>query len=210
MAGKAINIAGRRFGMLVAVSLCPSVLNKRTRWICRCDCGAEKDIVTQSLIRGVTTSCGCAIPNKTRDQHTTHGKSKSVDYSLWTTMLQRCSNKKHASYKDYGAKGISVCERWTKFENFASDMLPRPFEHASIERMDNNKGYSKENCEWIPLPDQALNKSTSRLLEINGEIKTVVEWSRQYGAEYGTVLSRLNHGYSPVDALTFAPWQRRN
>lgn len=152
---KFIDIAGHRFGRLVAVAV--HSRGRQTRWLCQCDCGNYKVIGKVPLQTGDTKSCGC-LQSQNRLKHGYAGRrSRSNVYDVWNQMIQRCENKKNKWYKCYGARGISVCARWHKFENFMVDMGPRP-DGYSIERVDNDGNYEPKNCVWIPFNEQQKNQ----------------------------------------------------
>lgn len=116
-------------------------------------------------------------------------------------MLQRCKNSKNTSFKHYGARGVTVCERWKSLENFAADMgLPKVGE--SLDRIDPNGHYEPGNCRWATIATQANNRRNNQLIEINGATKTLAEWCRLYKAPYDRVRLRVKLGYSPEKALT--------
>jgi hypothetical protein len=148
-----------------------------------------------------------------RKGRTTHGHAKtgkvSPEYKSWTMMLSRCNNIKSHNYKDYGGRGISVCDRWEKsFENFLEDMGDRQ-DGMSIDRVDNSLGYFKENCRWATRFEQHRNKRNNRLLEINGVTKCVSEWAEEVGLNNQTIHERLNRGWAPEDAV-FKKVRRRS
>lgn len=154
------DLSGQRFGMLIVLEKLPSRLRK-VMWRCQCDCGAEADVRGSHLISGWNKSCGC---NRIK-AITTHGLSRmrSTEYVIWQGMKQRCLNPKNAKYGSYGARGITVCERWLAFENFLADMGSRPA-GLTLERVNNDKGYGPDNCKWATLSEQARNRRTpSRL-----------------------------------------------
>jgi hypothetical protein len=135
---------GCRFGRLVVLELQGSD-HGRKLWLCQCDCGATKIVSSKLLMRGRTQSCGCLRS----DAHRKHGQSGSPTYETWSGMLRRCLNPKHKRYKDYGGRGITVCERWLSFQNFFDDMGERP-PGCDLHRKDNDKGYELGNCVWLP------------------------------------------------------------
>lgn len=127
-------------------------------WWCECDCGTIKSVSGRSLKRGSSKSCGCLQ----KEIVTTHGKSRSKIYKQYINMVQRCTNPNHKDYWRYGEKNILVCDSWLKsFESFYNDMGDRPFEDSSIERIDNSKGYSLENCKWATPEEQHYNMSSN-------------------------------------------------
>lgn len=128
----------------------------------------------------------------------------SPTYTVWHGMRQRVNNPKYALFKDYGGRGITVCERWSKFANFLADMGERP-EGMSLERIDNDQGYSPENCKWASRIEQANNKRNSVFVDYNGERMTTAQWARKLGYEVHTVAWRLRQGWSVRDAITIKP-----
>lgn len=126
----------------------------------------------------------------------------SKTYNCWTNMTQRCLNKNNPNYTDYGGKGISICERWLKFENFLADMGERPSIEHSIDRKNNSKGYEPENCRWATQIEQQNNKRSNRLLTFNGKVQTMAEWSRDTGIKYQIIQNRIHLGWTHEEALT--------
>lgn len=164
----------------------------------QCVCGVTKWVEERSVRRGLVTSCGsCA--NKT------HGGSKTPEYFVWRSMLARCQNKKHPAYKNYGGRGVSVCKDWLSFANFVADVGKQPFKGASIDRIDNNLGYSKENCKWSNATEQNRNRRTNRFVTVAGVTKTIVEWAQEVGLRHNTLSYRLSHGWKPEDAIKVKP-----
>lgn len=129
-----------------------------------------------------------------------HGKKRDPIYSVWSSMLARCLNKNCAAYKNYGGRGISVCDRWMKFENFYSDMGDPPA-GMSLDRTNNDLGYSPENCCWADRKSQNRNRRSVKLLTINGIEKPVFEWGDAAGLSRAAVRQRLLKGWSPEEAV---------
>ena len=172
--GKLKDISGYRFGMLTVVRRGPDdQKNHKATWQCKCNCGTFKDIRSNDLVRGRVTSCGCNA-NLTGSEANAfkHGWSGSRIYNVWIEMRARCSRPDNPSYEFYGGRGISFCPRWESFECFLSDM-GRPLPGQSLDRIDNDKGYCKENCKWAKKIDQANNRRTSRFVTIDGVKKSV-------------------------------------
>lgn len=185
------NIAGQRFGRLVAVLQATS-RNKNARWKCQCDCGRTTVVFRNSLMTGSTSSCGCLSTEVKRLRKTTHGQSKTATFGTWRAMIARCGNKNHRSYKNYGGRGIDVCERWRSFENFLSDMGHRPH-GMMIERKDNDGNYEPMNCVWATMIDQNSNTRKCVQVEIDGRtFKTIAQAARFYGLRPVTVRIRLS------------------
>lgn len=175
-----------------------------TRWLCRCDCGTERVVPGVTLRGDRTHSCGCLKSEQNVARSTKHGHSNtretSSTYYSWAAMLQRCGNKKHKDYPRYGGRGIRVCERWLKFVNFLADMGEKPVGHT-IERKDNDGDYEPGNCRWATSVAQANNKSNNRVLQYDGERRTLSQWARKLRISPSSLADRLKQG-SLSDALS--------
>ena len=175
---------GKRFGKLV-------VLEKSSRkqhFACRCDCGNISVIFRGNLTRGNSTSCGCT--RKTADGLS---GTNRAEYYCWSGMLKRCHNKNDKSYKDYGGRGISVCEEWrNSFEQFLVDMGKRPSSLHSIDRIQNDYGYNPSNCRWTTKDIQANNTRRNHYITYKNEILTIAQASDKYNVPRATLLNRIN------------------
>lgn len=134
-------------------------------WLCRCDCGNEKEIYLGNLKSGKSQSCGCLRIELQIELNTTHGMSDTLIYLSWKNMMHRCYDSNMNSYHNYGGRGIKVCERWHKFENFYLDMGDRPI-NKSLDRINNDGNYSPENCRWATSVQQAYNRRTNKLVGV--------------------------------------------
>ena len=195
-----------RYGRLLVLHEDPVV---KCKWICQCDCGVIKSIASSSLRHGCSKSCGCYNLDVLNKRLTTHGQSRTKTYQTWGRMLSRCRNKNIPRYKNYGGRGIKVCERWLSFENFLSDMGINP-EGMSLERIDNDGNYKPSNCKWATPSEQANNRRSNTYLIIMGISYTRAEASKQFNINYGTLKSRIRRGWEPHDAVFTPIMENRN
>ncbi|MGI9492123.1 MAG: hypothetical protein ACR2QF_06975 [Geminicoccaceae bacterium] len=188
-----IDITGQRFERWSALAK-SEIKNRHGLWLCECDCGTRKTVSLYKLIHGRSKSCGCLRDEIAKSQQTIHGLSESGTWNSWVSMKKRCKNTKHKSWKDYGGRGISFCDRWNSFELFLKDMGERPEGH-SIERIDVNGNYTPENCVWLINENQAQNKRNSKLIRYKTEVKCIGSWERQLGFKKGVLRQRLARGW---------------
>ena len=192
--------------------LCVTSKSDRPRhWNCLCDCGSVSVVRVDHLLAGRVLSCGCLSSERTAARNVLGAKHRLCNtpaYKSWQAMRTRCLNKNSDQYPDYGARGITVCERWNSFENFLEDMGPRP-DGTTIDRIENDKGYEKSNCQWSTMRDQENNKRSNVYLEFNGRSMTAAAWSRETGIGYQTLRKRMDAGWSPDRTLTELPPPRR-
>ena len=180
---------GDKFGLLNVISA--GALRGRNRyWLCLCECGNQKEICYSSLSSGRTKSCGCLNSKLASDRKFLHGKSKTPIYSVWTNMKARCLNSENSSFKNYGGRGIKICDSWMNFENFLNDM-GEPLEKLEIDRIDNDGDYRKDNCKWSTVKQQNENKRSNRRFMLNGESKTLSQLSEESGVNYFKLRARL-------------------
>lgn len=186
--------AGDVFGRLTVIrEVSPKVSGKQVQRCveCRCECGVVKEYRLYTLRSGKTKSCGCLAREVVGSGLKTHGLSHTVEYGIWHGMLRRCLNEKEDSYRNYGGRGIAVCDRWRSFESFYEDMGPRPSSKHSIDRINNDGNYEPGNCRWATQKEQARNTRVNYLVEHNGEVKCVADWAEQYGFKASVLYIRL-------------------
>src|SRR3990167_3288391 len=199
------DMTGQKFGSLKVIHRNTDLKykGKRAFWLCRCECGQTTTVDGSNLRVGNTTSCGCG---KNRFlQQTTHGMSKDRIYTIWMSMKARCSNPKSVAFKQYGGRGINVCERWKKFENFYLDMCERIIKTQTLERVNNDGNYEPGNVQWASPKEQANNTrkvsqairiKTSRGLLRPREIAIIA------GVSYNGILERIKNGETGDALLT--------
>lgn len=154
--------------------------SSRLMWNCTCSCGTEVEVWSVSLINGVTRSCGCLARELSSLNHSTHGQRHSPTYTTWRGMMDRCRNPNNPRSANYMARGIAVCNEWSKFEVFLHDMGERP-EGLTLERVDNDKGYNKTNCKWASSTEQARNTTRSVLVTWRGTTRNICDWATDMG-----------------------------
>ena len=182
-----------KFGRLTALNpnghdVSPS--RKHILWACICDCGKTVDVRLNALRSGGAKSCGCI--KKEGNSNRKHGMTKTPEYMTWARIKARCTNPKSQDFIDYGGRGIKMCESWlNSFENFFKDMGKRPDGMSSIDRIDVNGDYCKENCRWANDHTQSRNKRNNRNLEFNGLEMCITDWSRHLGINVSSLIQRL-------------------
>lgn len=172
------------------------------KWVCVCDCGNRGLISSARLRSGVTASCGClALELRTKHGHARkHGK-RTTTYRAWYAMIQRTTNPNTKQFNDYGGRGIVACEEWRDFANFLKDMGERP-SGLTLDRIDNDKGYSKENCRWATRHEQQLNRRCTRYLTVDGITKPLSVWAKERGLYTTLVRNRIVKGWPVGRALS--------
>lgn len=191
------------YGRLTVTSEAEVSKSGKARWVCSCSCGGATTTDTGSLNSGNTTSCGCARIDSLVGRVKKHGMCRTRTYGIWSGMLTRCTNKLDEAYSRYGGIGITVCNRWAEsFENFFADMGECP-SGLSIERIDNDLGYSPENCEWATYSQQAKNTRRTRLITSNGKTLCISDWAKEVGISEATIRCRIDRfNWSPTDAVS--------
>lgn len=193
------DLSGKRFGRLLVLREFESDTGI-IRWICRCDCGKEKDIAASSLGAGRSLSCGCLKNDVTSARMIIHGGVHTPEYQAWSSMRQRCLNPNNPQYCDYGGRGISICERWEVFETFLEDMGKRPA-GLSIERKNNDGNYEPSNCVWATRTKQNRNTRRAYMVTHLGQTKCLTEWVEVLGKNYEKIRGRIRIGWSFEEAI---------
>ena len=201
-----IDLTGQKFGRLRVLNRGDDYISssgdKYVRWVCECECGNIKNIFGTCLRNGTTKSCGCLKKDLDKHKFVTHGDSNAHLYYVWRGMRNRCTSKASRIYKYYGARGISVCEEWNKYDNFKKWALSNGYKQGlSIDRVDVNGNYEPSNCRWITQREQNLNRRNNRYIQYNGERKTLTEWVNECGIEEHVLRYRLNQGWNVEKAL---------
>lgn len=190
---KRIDITGQRFGRWTAVT--PGRPGPRSFWLCRCDCGTEREVATSNLNKELTKSCGCW----NLEQSTTHGHTGTPTHQTWSAMRSRC--RTHHRYAD---RGITVDPRWDSFENFLADMGERP-PGQTLERIDNDGPYGPSNCRWATRAEQGNNRENTVFITYRGRTQTVAQWAKEVGLSRGVLYNRIAiHGW-PVERAIETP-----
>lgn len=207
---KMIDLTGKKFDMLTVVERLENAKGGITRWKCRCDCGNYTIVRGGNLRNGAVKSCGCK--RHTPAYNRTHQMSHTRIYNIWGRMIQRCSNPNSKSYKNYGDKGIVVCNEWkNSFEKFRDWAFQNGYsENLTLERKDNNLGYCPENCCWISKSEQAKNRNSNLKIEYESKTKTLAEWCRELNLNYKTTYMRIwGYGWSVKEAFEIPKGSRR-
>ena len=211
-----VDMAGQRFWLLQVVRRLPirhDLSSTEARWECICDCRKRTEVAGSKLRTGRTKSCGCFSHNAIGDRNRTHGLSSGVsevEYNAYRAMIRRCYDTTCERYEDWGGRGITVCARWLESPvNFFADMGKRLGVGYSIERVNNNLGYSPENCKWGTDQEQQNNTRRNRMITLNGKTMTMAQWARELDISPQTVATRLLTRGWAVERVFSQPVQKR-
>ncbi|MGA5670096.1 hypothetical protein ACPCTG_32020 [Streptomyces pseudogriseolus] len=192
-----VDLEGQRFGRLLVLAEAGR-LDGKVAWLCQCDCGKTMRTRGTLLRSGQSKSCGCTHGG----HNATHRMTGTRMHRIWHNMLNRVTNPKAKGYKHYGGRGITVCERWRKFENFYADMASTYRDGLSIDRIDSNGNYEPSNCRWVTMDEQARNKRSNVLLTFHGHTLVMSQWARKLGIPYSRLAYRVSKGWPHERALT--------
>lgn len=200
--GSSLDLVGERFGRLVVLRVWRFKRHRRAE--VRCDCGVLKGVYVHNLTNGHVASCGCLRAEMHRlrsQQQKTHGASRTPEHDARAAMIQRCYNARNRNFRFYGARGITVCERWREsFENFLADMGLRPSAKHSIDRIDNDGNYEPGNCRWATRAEQARNRRNTRFVEVGGVRVPAIDVCKQHNVPISVFVWRVRRGWERLRA----------
>ena len=200
---KALNLKGQKFNRLTVLERFGRK-GEKVMWKCRCDCGNITYVATCNLRCGKIQSCGCQKLEKLIQRSTKHNQRHTRLYEIWKSMKNRCFNPNFKQYKDYGGRGITVCDEWKNdFMPFYNWAMQNGYgKSLSIDRIDNNGNYEPSNCRWVDKITQANNTRNNRYITFNNKTLTLAQWSKEIGLSYSCLKARLNKGWSIEKSLT--------
>lgn len=205
---KAKDLVGQRFGRLMVLYDTGERRNREVVWHCQCDCGNELDIRSKSLVSAHTTSCGCYRRQRVAEVNTVHGMTRGKKfhpiYQAWCDMLQRCENPNVKCFRNYGLRGIKVCDEWHKFIPFCDWALASGWQKKlQLDRINNNGNYEPGNCRWVTPQENSRNRRSNRMITFAGKTQCLVAWADETGIEYCALWVRINRYRWPIErALT--------
>lgn len=190
---KVKDLSGQKFGRLIANKFL-RIENHKAVWLCKCDCGNLTEVRGVELTKGHTKSCGCLRKDVCANINKTHNKTNTRLYHIWCDIKKRCYNSNYKSYKNYGLRGIAVCDEWlSDFMNFYDWAMSHGYDDTlTIDRIDVNGNYEPSNCRWATLKQQARNTRRNRYYTINGVTHCLSEWCEIYNINHKRVECRLN------------------
>lgn len=214
--GKRIDLTGQDFGRLRVVKHAGTTADGHALWLCQCTCGKEVFVSGNALRRGNTKSCGCynrdVSTARIVAKNTTHGGTGTRLFRIWSNMKTRCYNPNAINYDNYGGRGITVCDEWRDdFTTFREWALANGYTNSlTLDRIDNDRGYSPDNCRWATIKEQMNNRRSNTVVSYGGEAHTVTEWAAIIGIAPDALLYRINCGrYTVEQALTLPKMRKR-
>jgi hypothetical protein len=199
---KALDLTGNKYGRLTVIERA-GLTRPGRHWLCLCDCGGEAVCSTNNLRRGISKSCGCYHRERAKEGATKHGYRGEKLNWVWSSMKQRCSNPNNAAYKNYGGRGIRVCDEWQEYAPFREWAFNNGYvEGLLLDRKNNNGNYEPKNCRWVTRIEQNRNKRSNRLITYEGKTMCATEWASELGVPSRLLLDRLNLRWNAKDTLT--------
>jgi hypothetical protein len=202
MPNRRLQLGNMVFGNLTVIAPTTPDAKGQIKWYCQCKCGNTVEAAGSRLKYGGVKSCGCL--RDTGDHGRTHGMSASSEYFIWAGFRSRCEQPTNHAYKNYGGRGVKVCDRWSSFAAFYEDMGPRPSNQHSIDRIDNGGNYEPENCRWATHGMQARNRRVNHFITFGGETKCLADWARSIAISPQHLSGRLRGGWPLSAALRAA------
>lgn len=208
--GIGTNLIGQKFERLTVIKEIPKAERKSPdfKWLCKCDCGNETISTTSKLINGHQVSCGCKRTERVAQLNRKYKCTNKHLYGVYKAMINRCTNENDPSYHNYGGRKVTVCDEWLNdFDAFADwalsngYVLDAPQWQYTLDREDNEKGYSPDNCRWVTMQVQQNNKRTCRMIEYGGETHSIADWARIYGMKYKYLYNRLTYQGMTLDEV---------
>ena len=209
--GRIKDITGKRYGLLVAQNIVGRDKHDNILWLCKCDCGIEVNVCCASLEKGNTKSCGCIhrmfLEKLHKDINIKHNRSHTRLYNIWRGMKQRCYVENSIFYKNYGGRGITVCDEWLNkkdgFANFYKWAINNGYkDELTLDRKNNNGNYEPLNCRWTTNIIQSNNKRNNVTITYKNETRSIAEWSRLYDLPYYIIWARFKRGWTANDIFT--------
>lgn len=208
---KPIDLTGTAFGRLTAVKIVRRANSRHVFWECLCSCGQRTTVNVGNLRSGKVKSCGCLRREMyaAGTAHRRHGHARkqqqSPEFKIWVQILQRCNNPNNRAWKNYGGRGITVCDTWQGhdgFQRFLDDVGTRPSAHLTLDRKNNNLGYEPGNCVWVSRTTQNSNRRNVHLVTYQGRTQSLAAWSRELKRDYETLRRRFKQGVQPPDLFS--------
>lgn len=201
-------LVGLKFNRLKVLRVAGKNKHGHVLFECLCDCDNKTIVEATAVKNGVTKSCGCLQREKAGNTSLIHGMTNTRLHRIWSAMISRCENKNNNRYYTYGARGIKVCPEWrSDFVAFYNWSMANGYDdNLTIDRKDNNKDYSPENCKWSTNREQANNKRSNRIIEYKGIRKNVKQWADYFGFNYKYFHEKLKKCEWSIEKLLEIPY----
>ncbi len=208
---KVNNLVGRRFTRLEVLERAGSDKKGNAKWLCKCECGNIITVLGNNLKRGTTQSCGCLHIERAKEANTIHGHYYERLYGVWRDIKDRCYNENNKEFFGYGGRGITVCDEWVKdFQAFYDWSMANGYkEGLTIDRINNDKGYSPDNCRWANMKTQSNNRRSNHLITYNGKTQTIAQWADEMEISYDALVARITKYHWTIERALTEPTKRR-